>query len=390
MKSRACALAMLVVCAGAGSLAADDGLDAVAGKALFERNWIPAPASTNAADGLGPLFTARSCTGCHQRGGGARVIDRDGKKDIAGAVVRFGDKDGAADPYYGRQLQTDAVPGLAPEGTASFLPDLALHLSGPPLASGVHAGVRLAPNLFGREIFADIPDGEILRRADPNDRDGDGISGRVNRTATGIGRYGWKAAHATLEEQIADAFSLDIGLSSPLVPHPYGDCTPLQPDCLKMPNGESAAFDGREISSAMLRLVALYLKTVAPESRVELANGGRDLFYSTGCAACHVPELTTRDGRKLKAFTDFLLHDMGPGLDYGVGEPGVASFEWRTAPLIGLAARDGERRYLHDGSAPTIEDAISKHCGEAARARVQFEALGADDRRRLVDYVSSL
>jgi CxxC motif-containing protein (DUF1111 family) len=382
------ALALFAVAGLVPKVARADPLDAAVGKALFDRQWVPAPTSTNATDGLGPLFTSRSCTGCHARGEGAHVVTReDGSRDIAGAVVRFGRADGTTDPFYGLELQTNAVPGLKPEGTASFLPELKYHLEGPPLGEGVSAGARLAPPLFGRAAFDDVPDEEILKRADPDDRDHDGIKGRANRTAHGIGRYGWKAGQATLVDQIAHAFAFDIGLSSPKQPLPYGDCTSLEKDCLSAANGESPLFDGREVSTTMLGVVASYLKSlrVKPE-----ASDAAALFAATGCAACHVPALATKSGRPVPAFTDLLLHDMGPGLDDGVGEPGVKSFEWRTAPLIGGHPKPEERRYLHDGSAATVAEAVAKHCGEAERSRGLFEALAPEDKKRLVDYVNGL
>lgn len=367
-----------------------DQLDAAVGKALFDRQWIPAPASTKATDGLGPLFSSRSCTGCHSRGEGARVVTRDdGKVDISGAVVRFGNAGGATDPYYGLQLQTNAVPGLMPEGQVRFLPHLQYNLEGPALATGVHAGVRLAPPLFGRAAFDDVADEEILKRADPDNRNGDGIKGRANVTPRGIGRYGWKAGHVTLDEQVAHAFAIDIGMSSPTMPFPYGDCTKLQTSCLAAPNGESPEFEGREISSLMLRMVESYLKTLRSPSEAQ-SSEGQAVFAASGCASCHVPTLTTRDGRQIPAFTDLLLHDMGPALDDGVGEPGVKSQEWRTAPLIGHRLPSEQRRFLHDGSAETVEEAIGKHRGEAERSRNLFEALSPDDKKRLVEYVNGL
>jgi CxxC motif-containing protein (DUF1111 family) len=367
-----------------------DPLDAAAGKALFDRQWIPAPSSTNGADGLGPLFTARSCASCHGHGEGARVVTRDdGLPDLAGAVVRFGRADGATDPYYGLELQTHAVPGLMPEGEARFLSKLKYSLAGPDLGKGINAGARLAPSLFGRAEFENVPDAEILKRADPDDRDGDGISGRANVTPAGIGRYGWKAAQVTLEEQIAHAFAFDIGLSSPKLPLPYGDCTSLETACLKAPNGESPAFEGREISAPMLGLVASYVRILRPQPRVPVP-AAEALFDATGCAACHVPALTTQEGRRVPAFTDLLLHDMGRALDDGVGEPGVKSSEWRTAPLIDGRSGTGGRRYLHDGSAATVTEAVEKHGGEAGRSRERFEALAPQDKKRLIDYVNGL
>jgi CxxC motif-containing protein (DUF1111 family) len=370
--------------------ASADPLNAAMGKALFDRNWVPAPASTDASDGLGPLFIARSCASCHGRGEGSHVVTReDGSRDLTGAVVRFGNADGKTDPFYGLELQTNAVPGLMPEGSAQFLPKFTYKLNDRPLADGVKAGARLAPSLFGRAAFDNVADEEILKRADPKDRDGDGVRGHANRTASGIGRYGWKAAQVTLEDQVAHAFAFDIGLSSPKQPHPYGDCTSLEAACLAAPNGESPLFKGREISEDILRVVASYLGTLRARPGAPDPNAAA-LFAATGCATCHVPTLATRDGASIPAFTDLLLHDMGAALDDGVGEPGVKSSEWRTAPLIEGHVRQQERRFLHDGSAATVAEAVAKHGGEAARSRGLFEALKPEDKKRLVDYVNGL
>jgi CxxC motif-containing protein (DUF1111 family) len=363
-----------------------DPLDAALGKALFDRQWIPAPSSTNGTDGLGPLFVSRSCAGCHAKGAGAHVVKReDGTDDIVGAVVRFGAKDGATDPYYGLELQTNAVPGLEPEGTARYLPKLQYNLNGPALGEEVRAGVRLAPPLVGKAAFEDVADVNIIERVVANARAGGPVRGRANVTDRGIGRYGWKASHVSLREQVGHAFAFDIGLSSPDFPLPYGDCTAKEAACLALPNGESPHFEGRELSSAMIGVVASFLKTL----RSGPAQAS-DLFAGAGCAACHAPTLKTKDGREIAAFTDLLLHDMGPGLDDGVGEPGVRSSEWRTAPLIGININRDARRYLHDGSAESVEQAVERHGGEAEHSRVLFEALTADDRKRLVEYVNGL
>lgn len=388
MKRAMLALAAFGVSAGAMR---GDTLDAAAGKALFDRLWVPAPATTNAADGLGPLFNGRGCVSCHPKGDGARVVQReDEREDIDGAVVRFGAKDGSTDPAFGQQLQTDAVPGMAPEGRARFLPKLSFELEVGTLAPGVNAGARLAPPLFDVAAFDSVPDEEILKRADPYDKDGDGVSGRANILPEGgIGRFGWKAAQPTLANQIAHALNLDLGLSSPLAPRPYGDCTAKQPACLAAPNGESAAFDGREVSNQMIDLMAAYVATLKAAPPPD-DPAGAALFDGTGCAACHAPQLTTKTGNKIPAFTDLLLHDMGPDLDDGVGEPGIASSEWRTAPLKKSNPRGSARRYLHDGSAASVEGAVGKHGGEGSRARAAFDKLGADDRRRLINYVMGL
>jgi CxxC motif-containing protein (DUF1111 family) len=382
---------LLLTCAAAlaASAAHADELDAALGRALFKRQWVPAPSSTDASDGLGPLFNARSCEGCHRGGGASRVaVAPSGRRELAGAVVRLGTGEGAADPVYGVQLQTQAVPGLEPEGRVTFLKKLTVTLSGPPLAHGVHAGVRQAPPLHGRAILDDIADDEILKRDDPDDRDGDGISGRAHRIDGRIGRFDWKAGRATLESQIARAFRLDLGMSSPPEPLPYGDCTPLQAACLAAPNGESAVADGREVSSRILMLIGSYLRTLRATSPPADPEGER-LFAVVKCVLCHVPEMKDRAGTPQRVFSDLLLHDMGPDLDDGVGEPGVNSSEWRTAPLTGRNGAGGAR-YLHDGSAKTIAEAIAKHGGEAAAARDAFNKLQPSERQKLIDYVRRL
>lgn len=386
---RVCTAIVSGLCVCTSAVAAD-GLDAIAGRALFERAWVTAPSSTDSSDGLGPLFNARSCATCHAGGRGARVVmDINGTSRIAGAVVRLGDGNGATDPYYGLQLQTDAVPGLTPEARVSFLPKRHVEPLGPRPAPGISMSTRLAPSLFGRSAFATISDAEILSRADPDDADGDGISGRVTMTAQGIGRFGWKAAHATMQGQISHAFAIDMGLSSPAAPLPFGDCTTVETQCLSAATGESALNDSREISSAMLTLVAAYLATLPAPDRRDDAKA-KVLFEQAGCAQCHVPTLTAPDGSKIKAFSDLLLHDMGQDLDDGVGEPGVRSSEWRTAPLNNLYASGAQRLYLHDGSAGSVAHAVAKHGGEAARSRDAFAALTENDKKKLTAYLENL
>ena len=390
MRQRLFALVLLIVPVAA--LAAD-GLDAALGRALFKRNWVPAPSSTDAANGLGPLFNARACAACHLGGGPARLAaDSDGRKTIRGAVVRLGDAAGRTDPYYGQQVQTNGVPGMDTEGRVRFLPRLKLALIGPDLAPGIKTGVRLAPSLLGRAALDGISDGEILKRADPEDRDHDGIRGRARRIGADgrLGRFGWKAGQATLEGQIANAFALDLGLSSPLDPRPYGDCTAAEKACLAAPNGESGKQDGREISAEVVRLVGDYIAGLAAPEIKALAPDDLALFEKTGCAACHVPRLLGQDGKPVPTYSDLLLHDMGAGLDDGVGEEGVASAEWRTAPLLDLDSRGGTRRYLHDGRAATLTEAIGQHGGEASVARHNFDKLDATKKHRLIGFLKQL
>ena len=233
----------------------------------------------------------------------------------------------------------------------------------------------------------------VLALADPDDRDHDGISGRahiveVDGTPT-LGRYGWKATNTALEEQIADAFATDLGLSSERRPFPHGDCTAEEPDCMSAPTGESSITSGHEVSEDMVGVIAAYVRSLRPPARSTSHSQGAKLFASTGCATCHNPAMPSRDGGSVAAYTDLLLHDMGPDLDDGVGAPGVSSAEWRTAPLMAVSGGAG-RRYLHNGRAPTLDAAIRAHEGEARAAREHYLSLSNDERQALVAFVGSL
>jgi CxxC motif-containing protein (DUF1111 family) len=375
----AAAAAVGLTLAAAAALAAD-GLDGVLGKALFDRLWVAAPSSTLANDGLGPMFNARGCGSCHPRGGAARI--EDGDATPPGIALRLDSHQGL-----GRQLQTSAVPGLAPEGTLAvtgFAEDGTAFIATPAMVGA--GSLRAAPSLRGRGAIERVDEAAVLALADPDDRDGDGISGRARLVEGRLGRYGWKAEHADLESQVAGAFLLDIGMSTPRFPEPFGDCGAADAACRALPDGEDEAFDGREISGEMVRLVASYVASLdAP------ANGaapGATLFAAVGCAACHVPELPA-GATTVRLHSDLLLHDMGPLLDDGLDEDGAASGEWRTAPLIDMAPAPG-RRYLHDGRAADVATAIAIHGGEALAARDAFLALDARSRADLVSYLEGL
>lgn len=399
MRIAAAAIAMSAIAAGTGAVASGD-MDAVLGKALFDRAWVPAPSSTDAANGLGPLFSARSCSACHAGPAlAARFTDApDGKVAAGGFVVRFGSADGRADPAYGRQLQNQAVQGMPSEGrivltgTATGNLDHAVELVRGPLDAATRQSARLAPSLLGRAALERIDPAAVLALADPEDRDGDGISGRAHmiksRAGPRLGRFGWKASITAIDQQIAAAFAMDMGLASALRPLPAGDCTPQQADCLAGPHGTSERYQGQEISDEMLTLVAAFVESFDVPKRPGNAIGAR-LFADTGCAACHVPGLPDRNGGEVLAYTDLLLHDMGPSLDDGVGEADAASAEWRTAPLVAVSVGEG-RRYLHDGRAPTIDAAIRAHGGEAEAARARYDALSEAERSALVAFVESL
>ncbi len=393
-------LAFALVATQAAS-AAEEGTAAL-GRALFERDWVTAPGSADASGGLGPLYAARSCAGCHAGPALSGRFTEAPERRIAsrGLVLRFADGAGNPDPFYGHALQSQAAAGLTPEGRAVLTASadalrgyvLSLHLAHGALGDETRQSPRLAPALLGRAALERIDTAAVMARADPDDRDGDGISGRAAMIVTDsgevLGRYGWKAEIATLKEQIADAFALDMGLSSTRRPRLQGDCTPRQTACLASAQSASSPGD-HEITEAAIVSVAAYLESLPLREPPSDETAGARLFTEIGCAACHVPRLRTQDGQTVASFTDLLLHDMGPDLDDGVGAPGVASSEWRTAPLVAMQPIGG-RRYLHDGRAATIDAAIRAHAGEAAAARARYGALSEAERDSLAAFVSAL
>lgn len=382
----------------AGTAAAgEDGTSL--GKALFERRWVQAPASTDSTDGLGPLFNASACDSCHKRGGAARFSNNDGVLGAGGFVVRLGDVQGRPDPWYGRQIQERAIPGLEPE--ARIFPRLEpaaaltrmgadLKINGPGLARDTRTEIHVAPSLAGRGLIEQVSPDAILALADPDDRDGDGISGRARILSDSrVGRFGLKATGATIAEQAADAAAFDMGLSSPRRAVPFGDCTSAQTRCLAMATGRSPDFDGEEISGEIVTMLSAYVASLKRPPVSQDEDAGR-VFAASGCAACHRPQMAARDGRSLPVYSDLLLHDMGEDLAGTVGDAFASFSEWRTAPLIDLAPHKGQRRYLHDGRAASVAEAVQWHGGEAKPAREAFNALGDADRARLIAYLESL
>lgn len=383
--------------AAAGLVAARAGdLDTAIGAALFRRAWVQAPSSTHANDGLGPLFNARSCSACHRQLERAAIAtDAEGRIASEHLVLRLSDAEGRPDPVYGRQLQTSAVPGdFAAEGRVvrdaggGFR---AADLGYGPLDARTRIGAIAAPALRGLGPLAEVPDAVIAIQANRKPRDG--VRGRVNWIVQPdgtrrAGRFGHKAGNATLREQVEAAFALDLGLSTPDRMAPAGDCTPAQAACLAAPHGGGA--EAPEIADDLVMRVTAYLATVPPPPAPPADRRGERLFAATGCAACHRPALPGEAG-PVRAFTDLLLHDLGPVLDGGATEPGVASVEWRTAPLWGISRTlQNGAGLLHDGRAASVLDAVRLHGGEGAASRARFEALPAAERARLLAYVGAL
>ncbi len=397
------------------------------GNALFRKFWVSSPSSTLASDGLGPLFNARACQNCHVRNG--RGHPPDGGEDMTSLVIRLGSA-AHTDPVYGGQIQDRAVPGLPAEGTIGIryferpfvLPDGTVHslrhptydlndLQYGPLHADTTVSPRIAPAMIGLGLIEAIHPADIAIHADPDDRDGDGISGRISMVRdplTGqasLGRFGWKASHPSIKAQNAAAFSADIGISTPLQPAPAGDCTDRQPSCLTRHHGVQDHLGQTEAPDPILDLVTFYTAHLAVPRRRNVGNRevlrGKSLFYDIGCTDCHKPKFVTRrdtnDATRafqlIWPYSDFLLHDMGPSLADGQLEGSVNSREWRTPPLWGIGLTktvSGHTFFLHDGRARNLTEAILWHGGEAERSRDRFASLSINDRQALIAFLNSL
>ena len=417
------------------------------GNALFRKDWVSSPSSTQASDGLGPLFNARSCQACHvkdgrgtvpgfdplERGDAVALLLRLGVPAPAGAPDAAGDEGGAPagvlpEPVYGVQLQNFAVPGLPAEGgidveyepipvalaggETAVLMRPVYRVTDPgygPMRADTMMSPRLAPPMIGLGLLEAIHESDILAQAGGQKEDG--ISGRANWVpdpGTGepvLGRFNWKAGQPSVEAQSAAAFANDMGLSTPLFPDHYGDCTDAQPHCRELPHGAQARLGPEEVPAQMMDLVATYAANLAvPQRRAPdepRVLAGKRLFYEANCIGCHTPKyVTRRDARRpehrfqlIWPYTDLLLHDMGDGLADDLPEGRASGREWRTPPLwgIGLTRTVNPRAtWLHDGRARSLLEAVLWHGGEAQAARDRVVAMSPEDRADLIRFLESL
>ena len=349
------------------------------------------------AGALGPRYVNRSCAACHERNG--RAMPPSVGEELDQYVVRVGDATGAPVPELGAVLRSRVTDG-EPESAARLSGWTAVgDLRAPAYAftgeAPAHYSVRIAPQLVGMGLLEAIPEADVQALADPDDANGDGISGRmriVEDVETGerrLGRFGWKAAEPRVAHQVAAALDMDMGVRTSLRP---GD--DVGPDV-----------DDVELDDAHLRDLTAYVSLLGVSARRGLASvdalRGEALFAEIGCAACHTPTFRTssfhphaelRD-QTTHPYTDLLLHDMGPRLASTLIEGGASAAEWRTAPLwnIGLTARvSGAEAYLHDGRARSLEEAILWRGGAGAAARAAYLALPDDRRGELIAFLRSL
>lgn len=413
------------------------------GDGLFRRTWVIAPSSTQTADGLGPLYNARACQQCHLKDG--RGHPPAGPDDSAVSMflrlsvppqdkaqeqlLASGRASVIPEPTYGGQLQDLAIPGHMPEGRmvisyeeqpVELAGGEVAHLRIPtydigdpaygPLHPAIMLSPRVTPPMIGLGLLEAIDEADILAGADPDDADGNGISGRPNqvwsleRNTVMLGRFGWKAGQPSLMEQSAGAFAGDIGISNPLHPDPWGDCTQAQAACRSAPhgNGETGGF---EATAEIMGLVQFYARNLAVPARRNVdapeVLRGKSLFYGAGCIGCHTPKFATRTNYAVSAlsnqliwpYTDLLLHDMGEGLADHRPEGEATGREWRTAPLWGIGHTEdvsGHTFFLHDGRARNLTEAILWHGGEAESMRDAFASMPNADRDDLIAFLNAL
>ena len=340
------------------------------GSALFQTSFTP-------ATGLGPLFNASSCAECHE----APVVGGVGDEVETHATAYH---DGVCDDLGrigGPVIQDSTTPALHAVLGLDKEPV-------PPEATAV--GRRTTPSLLGFGLLDAVPESVLEAMADPDDRNGDGISGRPNRLPDGrLGRFGRKAQIATLHEFTSGAFINEMGITSPAEPREQTiRDAPLPPGVDPAPDPELGQA-GIDATDAFVKLLAPPPPTLSSFTELQ----GRQLFAAVGCTGCHVPLLHTGpnpvralSNTTVSAYTDLLLHDMGPELaDICLGQATPAEF--RTEPLMGVQFKEV---FLHDGRASSIEAAIQLHAGEAAGARDRFLGLSSQERAALLRFVSGL
>lgn len=387
-----------------------------AGRELFIAQWSPAGSGQPLLDGVGPLFNANACTQCHSSEGRQPIYGLNGELEDA-ILFRLGNKQGLAHPYYGEQMQHQSInPSIATEGKMLYeivtaTDDKPTGVSfnftptdrNQPLDDSAISG-RLSPQLVGMGMLNLIPETDIIAAADADDANKDGISGRVHWLFEGsqqqIGRFGWKAINSSLRTQNANAMSQDMGLTTTVFKEP--NCTASQYVCKNSPNG---GFNGGpEVEESTLDSVTDFMTALAvPERRITNLtsfNKGANLFAQTGCTSCHTPKQKTGNSLRfpllsqqtIYPYTDLLLHDMGAGLDDGVKEKNAESYEWRTPPLwsIGIVARDPQARFLHDGRASNLTEAILWHGGEAEKTKNKFKQLSTEDKELLLTFLKGI
>jgi CxxC motif-containing protein (DUF1111 family) len=398
------------------------------GNRLFNTNWVEAPGSVKAFDGLGPMFNRVSCSGCHTRDGRGRPPENN-QGPMNSMLLRIsipgvGENGGVMPhPAYGDQVSERAILHVAPEGRAEISytevpgtygdgevfslrkPSYSISdLKYGELGNDIMISPRVAPAMIGLGLLQSVPDETLLALADPDDADGDGISGRPNEVWDSVGkkkvlgRFGWKANQPNLRQQNAGAAVGDIGIATSLASGQ--NCTTAQLDCANAANGGAP-----EMSDEFLEKLTLYTMTIAVPAQRNASDPtvehGERLFRAMGCVSCHMPTLQTKSvenfleltNQTFHPFTDLLLHDMGDGLADNRPDFEATGQEWRTPPLWGLGLIPIVNKHhllLHDGRARGVVEAILWHGGEAEKSREAFRNADKPERDALIAFLNSL
>lgn len=355
------------------------------GRIVAERRFRP-------SDGLGPLFNATSCVSCHNTPalGGSAALYRNV------FLVAIGPP--------GAQLPPPGLPSLEFPLYAGFdapRPRFPESFPGFP----VTIAQRNAPPLFGVGLFEFVSNPEIASRADPNDLlVPDGITGRFNTDGLGlVGRFGVKANVNFLEGFIRFALRDHMGITTDPVDGLGGTVSLAlhkQPGGIPydLPMTDDDGVADPELTVTDLADLIVFIRFMAPPKPAPFGPSevaGEELFSQIGCGDCHVPEIASSRG-PLRAYTDLLLHDLGPQLADGisrgapqisVADPFNTAHEFRTTPLWGVS-RSGP--WLHDGRADRLEDAILLHGGEGQASADAFEALGPVERQQVLSFLEAL
>jgi CxxC motif-containing protein (DUF1111 family) len=375
------------------------------------------------ATGLGPHFNNPSCDGCHI-GDGRGELPAPGQP-LESMLLRVSipgrapDGGALAAPGFGLQLQTRGVAPVPAEATVSITietttgrygdgtpfelrkPRFALLSPHRPLPPGLLISPRVSPPVIGLGLLEAVPVSTLETFADPTDRNGDGITGRLNivfdavRGLPAVGRFGVKANTASLFQQSAGAYNGDMGITSPLFP--IENCEGVYAQCARtrLP----------DVTDSTVRATTFYTQTLAVPARRNIndltVRLGQALFSVVGCASCHRPLMQTGtlpgvlavSNQTIRPYTDLLIHDMGPGLSDDRPDFLASGREWRTAPLWGLGLTrtvNPRATLLHDGRARTVAEAILWHGGEAQRSRDIFRLLPEALRGAMLRFLDTL
>ncbi|ODA31487.1 thiol oxidoreductase [Veronia pacifica] len=410
-------------------------LDFSVGNSFFRNPWIIAPSTTDARDGLGPLFNTNGCQNCHIKDGRGHP-PRAGEINSVSMLVRLSvpamtpeekmqllRHGHLPEPNYGGQIQDFSIPGAEPEAKVkvtyskvieTFADGTQVELRKPVielkdlaygnLHSDTRISARVAPPMIGLGLLESIDAETLLEIADEQKKAGNGVSGRPNQVwdvekqQTAVGRFGWKASQPTLMQQNAAAFNGDLGLTSRIFPSE--NCTSAQESCQTLPDGGEP-----EVTDKVMKFVEFYSQHLAVPARRYFdrpeVQRGEGLFADAGCGSCHRPTIVTgvRSDRPalskqtIHPYTDLLLHDMGDGLADEHGEFIADGREWRTPPLWGMGYTEEVNNhsfYLHDGRARDEMEAILWHGGEAEFSKKKVLKMSKQQREDLVAFLKSL